>query len=189
MASLMYVKSKIRWGVRKHITDRLTGSVKRFDVLLPTRTQAAAAAAEYDRLAKAMKAGATSPDQICDAVTAWLNFMKSRTARTHDLYSRNIKKFIHAIPHHVCYINQVQPCHIYAFIAAISSEWTNATANRYLTAVKSFCRWSSRRYGIPNPAASVDMLPEPDPDSRFLSQTEFSSIIAAGSPSHKDLFQ
>lgn len=188
MASIMYVKSKNRWRVRKHITDRTTGSIRKFDVLVPSKTQASTAAAEFDRIARSVKSGASSPDQVVDAVRYWLEYMQTRTARTHDLYTRNINKFTASLPHHVYYIHQIQPCHIYAFIGSITAQWTAATANRYLTAIKSFCRWCSRKYGIANPSAAVDMFPEPDPESRFLSQAEFDTILSAASKPHADLF-
>lgn len=188
MASMMFVASKKRWRVRKHITEKTTGFVRRFDLLVKTKPQALQTAADLDRLAKNIKCGISLPDHITDAVTSWLNFMKNRTQRTHDLYDYNIHRFINTLPANITFINQISPAHIYSFISSITEKWTAATANRYLTTVKSFCRWFSRKYSLANPASAVDMLPEPDPDSRFLTQAEYDSIIAIVSDWHRSLF-
>ncbi len=188
MASTMYLPAKKRWRVRKHVTDKFSGQIRRYDVLVASRTEAVKTAAEFDRIAKGVKSGQSTPDQISSAVAAWLSLARSRTERVYDLYRRNISRFVDSLPHHVSWVNQIQPIHIYTFIAMITKTRTAATGNRYLTVVKSFCRWVSRKYSLPNPATAVDMLPEPDPESRFFSQSEYDSILRIASPWHKDLF-
>ena len=183
MASIRYLNHRKRWEVRKHITDPQTGKISRLDRTLPknsTRLDAERIAAEMDRLAVRIKYGRMrTPDKIQHAVNTWLSLMRQHTPRTLDLYTRQINRFIAALPPQISHINHIQPIHISDFVASVFSCRSAATANRYLTAIKSFCRWYSRQYGLPNPAAAVDMLPEPDPDSRFLSEPEYARILDA----------
>ena len=192
MASISYIKNKKQWRIRKHITDPLTGKVSLYDKILPklaTRQDAAHVAAGFDQVARQIKLGRFyTPDTIASVVSAWLVLMRCRTSRTLDLYRHNIGRFIASLPLTITHVHQIQPSHIFDFIAAITERWSPATANRYLAVIKSFCRWFSRRYSLSNPSSAVDMLPEPNPQTRFLTQAEFDLIIASARESTIDTF-
>lgn len=65
--------------------------------------------------------------------------------------------------------------HIEQYLLAIPHS--NRTKNAHLTCIKSFLRWCSEIYDIPNVAARIKMLPENPPRQRVISETEIQKVL------------
>lgn len=65
-----------------------------------------------------------------------------------------------------------------AYINSLMSRIENQSVNTQIVAIRSFGRWLEENYEIPNPAARLRKLPEPDPESRVLSEPEYRQVLA-----------
>jgi integrase len=192
MSSIMFIKEKKLWRVRKHITDKRTGIVTKLDRLMPrfsTRADVGRQADAFDELALQIKMGKLkTADSLSDTIEKWLVIVGCHTARTLDLYNRVVKKFAASLPATITSAGHIGPIHISGFVEAILDKYTARTANSNLTVVKSFCRWFSRVYDIPNPADKIDFLPEAPAERRFFADDEYTKILAGCRDSTRDQF-
>lgn len=75
-------------------------------------------------------------------------------------------------------IEELNRRHIETYISRLLVRNTNRTGNAHLTALKSFFRWLSVNYDVPNHAEKIPMLKEEIPNQRVLSQDEFKRVLA-----------
>lgn len=107
-------------------------------------------------------------------INQWLCHNRRFTARTQGHYKMVIKRFSKYIP---LDIEQLSNQHIEAYINDLLEHSSNRTANAHLTVCKSFCRWLSKIYDLPNPAAKIEMLKEDPPKQRWLTHTEYLKVL------------
>lgn len=191
MASIRYVRRRRTWEVRSQATNRVTGETVKLDRMLAkgaTHEDAKSVAAEFDRQARCIRSNRVQPaESLTRAKAIWLDLCRSKSARTHELYSLHIDRFLASLPPEVQSLQQLVPLHLSSFLAAIVKTTSAATANRHLTTLKSFCKWFSTAYQVANPASAVSYFKEPDPDTRFLTADEFARIMAACKPTTRDV--
>lgn len=121
-----------------------------------------------------------------EVVKCWLNYIVRFTPRTRTHYRMVITRFIQFAP---LYIDQLTIEHIEIYINHIIKRWTNRTANAHLTAIKSFCRYVSEHYNIPNPSLNIKMLDEDPPEVRVLSDEEYQKVLAVCKPKERDVIR
>lgn len=109
-------------------------------------------------------------------INEWLCHCRRFTARTQEHYKMVINRFCKYIP---LEIEQLNSRHIEAYINDLLERSSNRTANAHLTVIKSFCRWLSKIYDLPNPAAKIEMLKEDPPKQRYLTHTEYLKVLEA----------
>lgn len=122
---------------------------------------------------------------VFEAISTWLGYCRRYTERTQSHYSFVIHNFAKTLPE-ITLIGDLNACYINAYISKILSYATNATANRHLIPIKSFFRWLSENYGLPNRAEPVRFLREDPPQQRFLSLEEITLALAVCSIEERD---
>ncbi len=191
MASIRFLRSRRTYEVRQQATNRTTGEVVRLDRTLPkgsTHDDAKALAADFEQQALRIRANRVQPaESLARAKTVWLDLCRAKSARTHELYSLHIARFLASLAPEVQSLHHLVPLHLSTFLASIVKSTSAATANRHLTTLKSFCKWFSTAYQLANPAGAVSYFKEPDPDSRFLSADEYAAAMAACKPTTRDV--
>lgn len=120
-----------------------------------------------------------------EAISTWLMYCKRYTERTQSHYSFVIHNFAKTLPVAMP-ITDLNAYYINAYITRILSYATNATANRHLIPIKSFFRWLSEDYDIPNIAKPIRFLREDPPKRRFLSLEEIDLALVVCSPQERD---
>ena len=181
MASLGWVKDLKRWRVRWRATNRTTHRVFSGSQVFMERPQALRCLMEVEAQEKQWRTGQIdSVDAISEALKDFESHCKQHTIRTQGLYRSVLARFVASLPKNVLRIQQLDAKHIQEYLYRLRDAGNiNRTLNGHLTAVKSFCRYYSERYGLSNPAARVRMLKEDPPDVRFISKEEFNKLLAA----------
>jgi len=111
-----------------------------------------------------------------EAIRRWVAHNRHAfTEQTQAHYSSVIWRFAHAAPK---FIKDLTVEHIESYIQTLLKQSAARSANSHLTCIKSFCRWYSQTYEIPNPAAKIRTLRMPPPRSRTLTQIEYEKILA-----------
>jgi len=75
------------------------------------------------------------------------------------------------------------------FIDYILQDNGRNTANSYLTGLKSFFTWQTKRYGADNIGAKIPMLKPEPPEQRVLTDEEYHAILKVADPLEKDAIQ
>lgn len=116
---------------------------------------------------------------ISDAMDEWLVYCRRHSERTQEQYRYTIHLFVASLPEEVKLITQIHSRHIENYISGLLDRGLlNSTANAGLHTLKSFHRWLSRHYNIPNPTAKVEPLKPQPPKQRFLLFDEYQKILA-----------
>lgn len=112
---------------------------------------------------------------MTDAIRRWVLYSRLTLAgRTHIHYRMVIWRFRDFAPQ---YLKDLKLEHIETYLQSIFDKgFTARTVNSHLTAVKSFCRWASDHYDLPNPA-KMKMLNEEPPRRRVLSNEEYHKLL------------
>lgn len=63
----------------------------------------------------------------------------------------------------------------------------NSTANKDLITIKSFCRWLSRNYDVPNYTTGIQRLKEDPPERRVLTWEEYKKILSVCNGQNTDI--
>jgi len=115
-----------------------------------------------------------------EAIRQWLRQIRPSIAEhTYTLYSMVLWRFSSFAPARA---KDLTVEHIENYLQSILDQFSNRTANAHLTAIKSFCRWFSAHYDLPNPASKVHMLPEAPPKQRVLTPDELQKVLAVCKP-------
>ena len=113
-----------------------------------------------------------------NAVKKWLQHNRRFTKRTEEHYAAAIEKFVDGLPKNVRSVKKIAPEHLQSYINnTINRGLSNRTANANLTVLKSFCRWLSEQYDIPNAAQKIRMLKEDPPVPRVLSHEQYLKVL------------
>jgi integrase/recombinase XerD len=191
MASIRYRRKCKRWEVRRSVKDPLTGKTRHLCRLMPpncTRYQAQQLAADFNRQASQIRQARFNPSAaILTAQQVYLQSWQTHPAESIRHYTFTLQLFLSSLPPDIGDITQITPLHITAFVHAVLSAGSKArTANAKLTVIKSFCRWCSKIYRIPNASSAVDFLPEEPPVRRILTEAELAAILADVTPNLRD---
>jgi len=116
----------------------------------------------------------------------WIEHNRRFTPRTQQHYKSVIWRFADYMPTNPADLTME---HIEVYLSSILKHRKARTANSHLTVIKSYCRWLSEVYGIPNPAAKIKMLKEDPPKQRVLSQAEYEDILKACTPIEADIIR
>lgn len=120
------------------------------------------------------------PILITAAITDWLQYNKRHTERTQETYAAHIERFYDSLPSKVQYVQQIKASHLQDYINHLLNRGLmNASANRHLVALKSFCRWLSVQYDIPNESSKLRPLKEAPPNARFLTREEYRRVLSS----------
>jgi integrase/recombinase XerD len=179
MASLKYFKSIKRWRVFWHIT-LLDGTVEKGSRSFKSKTQAKLFKSQIEQKSIKLKSSLSKPNYtLKDTLEDWLVCCKKHTASTQYLYQMVIRDFVNILPKKVIYITDLAPIHIQSYMNKILGRGSkNRTCNAGLTAIKSYCRYLSENYGIPNPASTVKMLKEDPPVVNFITKEQYLKVLA-----------
>lgn len=118
----------------------------------------------------------------------WIGHIRRFTPRTQELYKMVLRKFLAGLPKDLT-LNHLAAAHINSYINKLLFKNCNATANRHLTVLKSFCRWLADNYQVPNIAAKIRNLTEDPPKQRVLTPAEYDKVLSVCSGSETDCIQ
>ncbi len=144
------------------------------------KSQAVRFFAEIESQERLVRSGEVVPSESIDAaVTEFHRHIKRFTSRTQQHYTMVIKAFQESLSKGVVRIHQLEAAHIREYLYLMRDAGkTNRTQNAHLTVIKSFTKFCSRYFRIPNPADEVTMLTEEPPDARFFQDGEYEKILA-----------
>ncbi|MCE5324935.1 MAG: tyrosine-type recombinase/integrase [Planctomycetaceae bacterium] len=181
MANIRYLKDRSRWWVRWRATNRKTHKVFAGSQVFMEKAKAVAHWAEMEAQEKLWRDGVVETiDSIAEVVKDFADHCKQHSQRTQGFYRAVLGRFSESLPRNVLRIQQLDMKHIQEYLYRLrDSGDINRTLNAHLTAIKSFCRYFSDRYNLPNPASRVPMMREDPPDHRFLAAGEYEKLIAA----------
>jgi site-specific recombinase XerD len=185
MACLSFEKSCNRWRVRWHATykKKVWSGSKTF----LEKSQAVAFYADMTYQEKLWRSGTTVQATIKDAEQVFFR-SKDLTKATEGIYRYALERFFKSLVG-VQTVGQLDSKYISEFIYQMQDAGlTNRTINLRLTAVKSFCRFLSEHYNLPNPATNIKMRKETPSKSRWLSETEFKKVIKTATPLNRSRF-
>lgn len=128
-------------------------------------------------LARTRRARRLNSAPISALTGQWTAYIRRFTIRTQQHYRMILRSFVEA--QHIKTLADLSTSQIEDYISDLLLTWKPRTANNHLTALKSFHRWLSWHYEIPNYAAHIPMLPEDPPKQRFLSHEEYLKALAA----------
>lgn len=129
-------------------------------------------------------------ESIEQAVAKWLQYNKRHTERTQKHYQAVIKDFVYSLPSEIRTIDQITTAHLQTYINDLLNKGRkNRTANAHLTVLKSFCRWLSEQYDLPNISIKVRNLKEDPPDARFLTNEQYQKVIKSVDPEIRDIIE
>lgn len=119
-----------------------------------------------------------------ESTTGWLSYTRRYKTRTQIHYRMVIERFIAFAP---IYATDLKAEHIDRYINHVLEKYINRTANAHLTVLKSFCRWLSEHYDLPNPCLKIKMLDEDPPQVRILDDQEYQKVLAVCKPKEFDV--
>jgi len=122
---------------------------------------------------------------ISTPAAQWKIYNKRFTLRTQEHYSMVLCKFLDSLPKKLT-VGQLSSWHIQHYLDLLMLRAKNRTANAHLTAIKSFYKWLSQNYGIPNHCRNITMLTEDPPKQRVLSQEEYLKVLSVSRPEEAD---
>ncbi len=192
MASLGFDKTLRKWRVRWRATNKLAVHNRIFSGsrTFIEKTQAIRFFAEIENQENQWRTGQVAPSESIDGVLAdFQRHIKRHIDRTQEHYKMVLNRFAESLPKRVLRITEINSKHIQEYLYQLrDKKLSNRTSNAHLTAVKSFCKFYARYFGITNPAQAVTMLKESPPDARFLSPEEYKRIINAATSMGRDRF-
>ncbi len=121
-----------------------------------------------------------------EATTGWLSYNRRYKPRTQIHYRMVIERFTAFAP---VYAADLKALHIDRYINHVLEKYINRTANAHLAALKSFSRWLSEHYDIPNPCLKIKMLDEDPPQVRVLDDQEYQMVLAVCKPKERDVIR
>jgi len=110
------------------------------------------------------------------AIQDWLAYNRRYTQRTQEHYRSVIYSFADFTGIHKA--KQLQRGHFEDYITQLLSKFCNRTGNAHLTVLKSFNRWLSSNYNVPNFATTIPMLKEDPPQTTSITKAEYRKILA-----------
>lgn len=119
-----------------------------------------------------------------EATIGWLSYNRRYKLRTQIHYRMVIGRFAKFAP---AYISDLKPIHIERYLEHVLEKYINRTANAHLTALKSFCRWLTEHYDLPNPCLKIKMLDEDPPQVRVLDDQEYQKVLSICNPKERDI--
>lgn len=108
-------------------------------------------------------------------VAEWSNYCRRFTIRTRGHYKMVLDRFSASLP--VKFIEDLGPLYIEKYISKLLEKSSNRTANAHLTAIKSFHKWLSSNYDVPNHAAGIAMLREDPPHRQHLKAEDYKNLL------------
>jgi len=178
MASLRFLKNRKRWQVRFRATDRKTHYIFQGSRVFYEKAQAVKFYADIEAQERLIRLGQVVPSESLDnALENFMRHIKRHTTRTQQHYKMVIRLFMNSLPKSVIRIHQLEPAHIQEYLYQMNQR-KNRTQNAHLTVIKAFCRLSSEKQKIANPASKIKMLIEDPPNSRFLTKQEYQTLLA-----------
>lgn len=121
------------------------------------------------------------------ATGQWRAYIRRYTERTQGHYKGVIRQFLISLP--ALTVDQLKPYHISSYVNNLLLERKNRTANAHLTVLKSFCRWLSVNYDVPNVAKEIPMLREDPPQQRFLTHQEYLKALSVCNKREADVIR
>jgi len=183
MATLGYIKDRKRWRVRWRAKCRGNPHVFAGSKVFLEKAQAVRFYADIENQERLWRSGEVNVNEsVFEIKDLFLKHCKKFTQRTQGHYAFVINRFVTSLPDNVLRVQQIDPGHIREYLYTIKNkkgkDAKNRTRNAHLTAIKSFCRWCSSQYKLPNPANSIQLLTEEPPNSRFLTPEELKKVLA-----------
>jgi len=129
----------------------------------------------------------SEPILVTTAVDEWLNHNHRFTESTQKNYRYAIRKFVKSLPASLT-IDQLTRSHIETYLDEMVGRLSNNSFNFYLITIKSFCRFLSDHYDLPNIAQKVKKLPGRS-QQRFLSDEEYRKVLAVCLDGERDTVQ
>ena len=121
---------------------------------------------------------------FAEATTGWLSYNRRYKPRTQIHYRMVIGQFAKFAP---IYAADIKPEHIESYLEHVLEKYINRTANAHLTALKSFSRWLTEHYDLPNPCLKIKMLDEDPPKVRVLNDQEYQKVLAVCKLKERDV--
>lgn len=122
---------------------------------------------------------------LSQAIDEWLIYNHRHTERTQGHYRAVIQRFVDSLD--IVYINELQHRLIQHYIDQLIATRKNRTGNSHLTALRSFCRWLSKTYDVPNHTAKIENLKEDPSDARFLTPQQYERVLGVVNGSVRDV--
>lgn len=118
------------------------------------------------------------PPPISEAVAQWLIHIRRLSTQTQQPYRRIISCFLKFLPEDAKTIADLRPAYIERYIDTIIGKYCAGTINNHIAVLKSFHRWLSKNYDIPNHAQETVMLKYQPEEGRTLSWDEYERVLA-----------
>lgn len=186
MASLRFIKSRKRWQIRWHATCKNPRYIFSGSKVFLEKSQAVAHYAEMEAQEKLVREGKVKPgESISDVTREFFRHITRHTKRTQQHYRMVLTKFLASLPQSIIRIHQLKPAHIQEYLYRMAGN-KNRTKNAHLTPIKAFCRYTSDRYMIDNPASHIKLLTEEPPDNRFITKVEYIQLLKIAPPLAKN---
>jgi len=163
MASMVFLKNRQRWLVRWHVTIQFGQAIGKIIKGSKSFLHQAAASQFKAIVEKNADYWAASisgtPISIAEASEKWYRHNRQFTDRTQGLYRNILPKFTSSLPALLSRIADINANHIRDYLYTVSDNGrSNRTCNIHLTCIKSFCRFSSETFELPNPAQKMPQI-------------------------------
>ena len=123
---------------------------------------------------------------FAEASSKWLIHNRRYKPRTQIHYKMVINRFAKFAPVHAA---DLKAQHIEVYIDTILQEYKNSTGNAHLMTLKSFCRWLTEYYDLPNPCLKIKTLDQDPPQVRVLNDREYQKVLAMCKPKERDVIR
>lgn len=117
-------------------------------------------------------------------VKDFLRYAQRYADRTQQTYKGILWRFYRYMPQ---YIENLTLEHIEQYLQSVKG--INATKNKHLIAIRSFCHYLADFYELPNPVSKIKDLPEEPPRQRVITAEEYNKVLAICNQEEKDIIQ
>lgn len=115
---------------------------------------------------------------LTTAIEAWLAYCQRWTKGTQAEYKLKITTFTAYLVGQVATVNELERRHLTAYEShLLRSGKKPTTANSHLTVIKSFCKFVSENYNIPNPSAKWPFIPVPHQQAACPTKKQYEQLL------------
>lgn len=124
---------------------------------------------------------------ISEALTEWQIAIERLSPDTQYYYKKVLAKFAATISNKP--VDKITKVEIQRYISRTSWGKKNNSINNHITALKSFCRFLSENYDIPNPALNIQKLKPNLAWQPFISRENYLKVLTSATQRESDLIK
>lgn len=120
------------------------------------------------------------------AIGDWLTHIQNLSISTQKMYIQILLDFVNGHK----FVESVKPKDIRLYISKLLWNHKKSTSNKYLIALKSFFRFCSEEYDIPNPALGIKKIKNIEqPYQPFINKTQYEKILLSATQRESDVIK